>query len=163
MQQTCRRNGDHEKAKYHCVLHRSFHSYESFFATYIQAEESHEIHRFLDIPFDTSTPETVRQVLLEKEGVQISIEAFETWIYGINEFGYPLCALFNFGSRGIGITRILLNSAQPARVEPDQFPLRFRSDMRQFIDMDAQLTALYGQPDIRYFEGSSRYMFRDNK
>lgn len=142
-----------------CIL--SFLLINPFGMAYIQAEESHGIHRYLDIPFDTSTPETVRQVLLEQKGLSVSSEDLKTWVYGLNDFGFPLCAQFEFRGRGPGINQILLNSAQPARVEPDQFPLRFRSDLQQFMDMDCAITALYGQPDLRYFEGdgSARYMF----
>lgn len=145
-----------------CII--SFILLTPVFTAYVQAEEINEIHCYLGIPFDTSTPETVRQVLFEQEGIHVSSEELKTWIYGINDFGFPLCALFQFRPRDAGIDRILLNSSQPARVEPEQFPLRFRSDLQQFIDMDSAITALYGQPDLRYFEGSAaRYMFKDEK
>lgn len=146
-----------------CIL--SFLLINPFGMAYIQAEESHGIRRYLDIPFDTSTPETVRQVLLEQKGLSVSSEDLKTWVYGLNDFGFPLRAQFEFRGRGPGINRILLHSAQPARVEPDQFPLRFRSDLQQFMDMDCAITALYGQPDLRYFEGdgSARYMFPDGE
>lgn len=146
-----------------CIL--TFLLIHPFGAGYIQAEESNTLHQYLDIPFDTSTPETIRQVLLEQKGLDVSLEQLETWVDGLNDFGFPLCAQFQLKGRGPGIHRILLTSAQPARVEPDQFPLRFRSDLQQFVDMDCAITAWYGQPDLRYFEGSgsTRYIFQDGK
>lgn len=81
----------------------------------------------------------------------------------IFDFGYPWTLQTDFLGKK-GIDRMLLSSAQTARVEPEDWPARLRSDLLEFMDVEGQLTALYGEPDERFFfmnDGKEKYMFAD--
>jgi hypothetical protein len=118
------------------------------FPVYAQADNSGIVHRFLDIPFDTSTKVGIDQIILEKTG---SIDTDEIDRYVISDFGYDFKMQVDYNENQIGLTRILLSSAQSANVTPEEFHVRLESDLFQFIDMENQLTTLYGEPDTRYF------------
>lgn len=68
----------HEKSKIIALCILTFLLIHPFWTGYIQAEESNGIHLYSDNPFDTSTPETVRKVLLEQKGLDVSLEELET-------------------------------------------------------------------------------------
>jgi hypothetical protein len=70
---------------------------------------------------------------------------------GIQEFGYDFRIQIDFKGNYTTINRILLASAQTIRVSPDQFEARIQSDFEQFLDMEKQLSTLYGEPDRRFF------------
>ena len=64
------------------------------------------------------------------------------------------------------VYRTLLSSAQVSCVIAEEFDGRVQSDLLQFIDVEDQLTAMYGKPDCRFFltnneqNKTTRYMFQ---
>lgn len=125
------------------------------------ADNEGELHLYQGIPFEGSTREEVLQILLEKTGLLFDF-ANDSRIEGIVDFGYEWSLQVDFKGK-TGIDRILLSSAQTARVEPEEFYERVQSDLLQFIDVEGQLTALYGEPDCRFFITTSskkKYMFQ---
>ena len=110
-------------------------------------------HQYLGIPFAIASSDDVNRILLEEKGVplEISSNAWSGTAYGIADFGYQWNMQVSLTESYIGVNRILLSSSQSARVNPEAFHSRLQSDFQQFIDVERQLTALYGEPDTRYF------------
>ncbi len=126
----------------------------SLFSTgYSLAENKGELHLYLGIPMDGATPKIVSQILLDEK--EVSFEASKVvWsgsAYGIKDFGYEWNLQLDFEEDYTDVNRILLSSAQSARVDPEVFRERIQSDLHQFIDVERQLTTLYGEPDSRFF------------
>ena len=133
------------------------------------AQNDDELYRYLDIPFEEATPELVAQTLLEQRGV--SFEKADNVLSGdaadVQEFGYRFRLQYDFRGNYTDTHRILLSSAQPVRVPQAEYAARIRSDLEQFLDMEGQLSALYGEPDCRWFclerastvHKGGRYMF----
>ena len=128
------------------------------------AKNQSNLHLYQGIPFYGTSRETVLQILMEKTG--LPLEAFHEIFGGkseaIKDFGYEWNLQVDFLESDTTLDRILLSSAQAARVMPDEFDERLRSDLLQFIDLDGQLTALYGEPNYRFFFTETRkktYMF----
>lgn len=133
------------------------------------AESAGEPHLYQQIPMQGTTPDEVSQLLLEKTSAAFTLSdaSWSGYAYGIEDFGYPWNLQLDFNENYSGVERILLSSAQSARVAPDEFSERLSSDLQQFIDVETQLTALYGEPDARYFfitgqqDGKThKYMFQ---
>lgn len=128
------------------------------------AENEDGLHLYQGIPFEGTTQEAVLQILLKKTGVpfEVSNTVWSGNAYGIMDFGYKWNLQLDFNENYIGTDRILLSSAQSARVALTDFQERLRSDLLQFIDVEGQLTALYGEPDYRFFfmkNINDKYMF----
>ncbi len=135
-----------------------------FFVGYGLAENDGSLHLYREIPFETPTQEAVLEALLEKADAsfRVSNEIIDGRLE-IFDFGYPWTLQTDFLGKK-GIDRMLLSSAQTARVEPEDWPARLRSDLLEFMDVEGQLTALYGEPDERFFfmnDGKEKYMFAD--
>ena len=135
-----------------------------FFVGYGLAENDGSLHLYREIPFETPTQEAVLEALLEKADAsfRVSNEIIDGRLE-IFDFGYPWTLQTDFLGKK-GIDRMLLSSAQTARVEPEDWPERLRSDLLEFMDVEGQLTALYGEPDERFFfmnDGKEKYMFAD--
>ena len=135
-----------------------------FFVGYGLAESDGSLHLYREIPFETPTQEAVLETLLEKTDASFQISNEMTdGKFRIFDFGYPWTLQTDFLGKK-GIDRLLLSSAQTARVEPEDWPTRLRSDLLEFIDVESQLTALYGEPDERFFfmnDWKEKYMFED--
>ena len=71
-------------------------------------------------------------------------------------FGFEWYLQIQFEANGIDINRMILSSAQSSRVAPTEFQERLYSDLLQFIDVEGQLTDLYGEPDYRFFFSKNR-------
>ena len=135
-----------------------------FFVGYGLAESDGSLHLYREIPFETPTQEAVLEALLERADAsfRVSNEIIDGKLE-IFDFGYPWTLQTDFLGKK-GIDRMLLSSAQTARVEPEDWPERLRSDLLEFMDVEGQLTALYGEPDERFFfmnDGKEKYMFAD--
>ena len=135
-----------------------------FFVGYGLAENDGSLHLYREIPFETPTQEAVLEALLEKTDAsfRVSNEIIDGKLE-IFDFGYPWTLQTDFLGKK-GIDRMLFSSAQTARVEPEDWPSRLRFDLLEFIDVEGQLTALYGEPDERFFfmnDGKEKYMFAD--
>ncbi len=117
------------------------------------AQDAGGLHLYQGIPMEGTTPDTVSQILLENLNAvfEVSEVVWSGKAYDIKDSGYEWNLQADFDENYIGINRILLNSAQPARMSADEFPARVQSDFLQFLDVEARLTALYGEPDSRYF------------
>ncbi len=122
------------------------------------AEDASGLYLYQGIPVKDTTPEIVSKILLEKKGVPFETSSV-VWsgnAYGIEEFGYEWNLQLDFNENDIGMNRLLLSSAQSARVSPDDFRNRIQSDLGQFVDVESRLTALYGEPDNRFFYVANR-------
>lgn len=127
-----------------------------------------EIHLYQGIPMDGATPKIVSQILFKNQNVSFTISK-EVWsgtADGIKDFGYEWNLQLDFVKDDKDVSRILLSSVQKARVAPDEFDARVKYDLLEFIDVENQLTKMYGDPDCRFFfttdaQGkASRYMFQ---
>ncbi|MEG1776623.1 MAG: hypothetical protein RR367_08950 [Clostridia bacterium] len=134
-----------------------------FCVGYGLAESEGALHLYQGIPFEATTREAVEEALLEKTDSPVqgsdSSASGKTEIF---DFGYPWTLQIDFEEANKGINRILLSSAQTARVALKDWPARLQSDLLQFIDVEGQLTNLYGEPDERFFFMESKkgnYMF----
>lgn len=129
------------------------------------AENGDELHLYQGIPFEGTTREVVEHILLEETSPLFEVLTNGVWgddsKIGIADFGYEWNLQVDFRGK-VGIGRILLSSAQSARVAPEEFyESRLQSDLLQFIDVEGQLTDLYGEPDYRFFftTNMKKYMF----
>ena len=115
------------------------------------AESDGSLHLYREIPFETPTQEAVLEVLLKKTDAsfRVSNEIIDGKLE-IFDFGYPWTLQTDFLGKK-GIDRMLFSSAQTARVEPEDWPSRLCSDLLEFMDVEGQLTALYGEPDELLF------------
>ncbi len=124
---------------------------------------------YLDIPYDTITPEGVEQILMEKFG---KIQRNETnGHFRITDFGYPFNFTVNIKPNAIGAGRIILGREGSDWATGDTFRAMFEKDILQFVDMEAQLYKRYGDPNFRFFftnagnyhmKGNTRFMFPGN-
>ena len=153
-------------------------------------ETAAPIHLYLGIPFDPGTVEMVTDILAKEKNATFEMNP-NGGLCGdarnIEEYGYLFDIQVDFSdgqpqraySFATGkeftryppaIERIRLNSLQNARITPEEGKERIPADLQQYLDMAAQLTAQYGQPDIQYFESSRmedkhyiHYQFPDNR
>lgn len=126
-------------------------------------------YTYLNLDYASATADEAAAVLLTEKGVifERSPKVLSGNADGVKEFGYDFRIQIGFKGNYATINRILLSSAQPVRVPPDEFAARIRSDFEQFLDMEKQLSALYGEPDRRFFyrerksvgDKGGRYMF----
>lgn len=144
---------------------------------HVLAETKDDLHRYLDIPYFQTTDRQISDILLEKKGVSLELHSgissgLGGRLDGIKDFGYEFNLQLDVCDNRSDVDRIILSSAQTSRVATDEFYDRTQSDFMQFIDMDQQLTALYGEPDDRcfstnhpdYFVGAkTRYMFESGE
>lgn len=116
------------------------------------AEELHSPYTYLNLDYATATADDAAAVLLSEKGVTFerSPKVLSGTAEGIEEFGYNFHIQVDFKGNYTTINRILLSSAQPVRIPPDEFAARIQSDFEQFLDMEKQLTELYGEPDRRF-------------
>ncbi len=129
------------------------------------ADTAQELHLYLGIPFDAVTPAAVGQALLDSFG---EVTPGEYGDYLVDDFGYAFRMTVSFHDDLKSAYRIFLGSAENGWGTDDEFPALIRRDILQFLDMEAQLTARWGGPDIRYFytdttryglNGFTRFMF----
>ena len=120
---------------------------------------------YLNIPYDTITPEGVDQILLDTFG---DIQYNEYGDYHITDFGYDFSFAVNFNEDLRRANRIILSIPYNDSASDDAFQALFTSDVMQFVDMDAQLVGRYGEPNFRFFfthaknykmKGNTRFMF----
>ena len=130
-----------------------------FFVGCGSAENDESLHLYQGIPFETATQEAVLETLLKKTDCSFQFSCGELEVF---EFGYPWTLQIDLKGKNKGISRILLSSAQTARVTPEDWPERLQADFLEFMDVESQLTQLYGKPDERFFFMETRkekYMF----
>lgn len=132
------------------------------------AEDASELHLYLGIPLKEATPEFVSEIMLAEKGVSFETanDVWSGYAYGIGEYGYQWNMQLDFNDDYTGVNRILLSSAQSARVDPDAFRDREQDDFIQFLDVEKRITEQYGKPELRFFYAtnkqtgkSERYMF----
>ncbi len=119
---------------------------------------------YLEIPYDTITPEGERQLLTDAFG---DIRYNEYGKPLITDFGYTFYFTVNFRESLVGADRILLGREGDERAEGDALIALSEQDILQFVDMDAQLVQRYGEPNFRFFftnaknyhmKGQTRFM-----
>lgn len=128
--------------------------------------EGEALHLFLDIPFDVSISEFAQRVE-EATGVQNgSIDSVGS--YAVPELpylGYPMRLYAD--QHHPGIARVLLECIHSDRPTTEAaFWEAARPELEQFMDMEAQLTALWGEPDKRWFTigpVTPQYMLADGE
>lgn len=139
----------------------------------LPALASAKCHHYLDIPYDNATPEIISTILAEEKNVEFLLHpngVLTGEAIGVNEFGYAFKFTHDFNDQFLGTYRISLTSAQPSSFSLEDCAERIPGDLSQYIDMEAQLTALYGEPDRRFFTTSLmnglkyiRFMFPDGR
>lgn len=109
------------------------------------------LHLYLDIPFEGAGPEEINRVLLRERGTSIPIQTDgDIGEAEVTEFGYPWQLDMGFFSRRKGFSQVrLLHSIPLLEGEAEDEQMRGAIDM--FINVDRQLTALYGPPNARHF------------
>lgn len=138
------------------------------FACAAHAEASPPPYTYLNLDYATATADDAAAVLLSEKGVTFerSPKVLSGTAEGVKEFGYEFDIDINFKGSYTTINRILLRSTQ-IRLSTEELPARIRSDFEQFLDMEKQLSAQYGEPDRRFFyherksvgNKGGRYMF----
>jgi len=134
-----------------------------------QAEAEQPPYTYLNLDYATATADDAAAVLLAEKGITFerSPKVLSGTAEGLKEFGYDFRIQIDFKGNYTTINRILLSSAQPVRIPPDEFAARIQSGFEQFLDMENQLSVLYGEPDRRFFyrerksvgDKGGRYMF----
>lgn len=137
------------------------------------AEDGGNLHHYLDIPYDSATPDMVANILAEQKGAEFLLHpsgVLSGSAGDVNEFGYLFKFTHDFNENFLGTYRISLTSAQPSSFSAEECAQRIPGDLAQYLDMEAQLTALYGEPDLRLFttglmNGKKyiRFMFPDGR
>lgn len=122
----------------------------SFVTTFgiAQTENMPELHQYLDISFDNATPDEISKILQQKTGES---NPDESGSFQITDFGYSWDLHVDFNEDYRSANRIYLVRPGSGWGEGFEFEEKAQKDIAQFIDMEAQLTALYGEPDYRFF------------
>ena len=135
------------------------------FNGYAEMQDTQGRFLYLDIPYDTITPEGVDQILLDTFG---EVQYNEYGKYLITDFGYDFSFAVNFNENLIGAGRVILVRPGNEWATGDAFQELFTSDIMQFVDMESQLIERYGEPHLRFFftnaknynmNGLTRFMF----
>ncbi len=113
-----------------------------------QTENAVILHQYSGIPFDSVTPDGVPRILREKGNNRLADEYGE---YPITDFGYPLYMDVNYNENYVGAYRIVLSKEGDVWGLNPEFEGMVRRDVLQFVDMEAQLSRQYGEPDCRFF------------
>lgn len=122
---------------------------------------------YLDISYDTITPDGVEQILQDTFG-EIQYDAYGQYL--IADFGYSFSFAVNFNENLIGAGRVILSRPGENWAASDTFQDLFPSDTAEFVSMDAQLVEQYGEPNFRYFgtlaqnyglDNHTRFMFEN--
>lgn len=119
------------------------------FTGYAETQDEQGRYLYLDIPYDTITPEGVEQLLMKKYGEIQRNEYNDN--YHITDFGYPFYFAVNFNENSVGANRILLGKEGDDWGTGDAFKALYEKDIMQFVDMEAQLVQRYGEPNFRFF------------
>lgn len=121
------------------------------------AETTNDLHLYLDIPFSTFPVEELAQLLFEQKQAVLIQNSSTAEAKGLQDFGstFHFTAYYRSDDR---VNRITLRPEDADFADEDQFNTLVEQDIQQFVELDQQLTALYGEPDIRFFwAGKDRY------
>lgn len=121
------------------------------------AETTNDLHLYLDIPFHSATPQTVAAVLSQQRNVTMEMDpdvVLTSYASGLTEWNYLFNLRWDFNEDLHSTYRVNLTSAQASSFSLDECAERIPADLTQYVDMEAQLTAQYGNPDHRYFTTS---------
>ena len=106
-------------------------------------------HYFLDIPAQELTPSIVEQALQDKYGEVIAGEYKD---YLIEDLGYTFSMWVNYNDEAqVGAERIFMSKNESGWGLADEFEAIIIRDIEQFIVMEQELIAQYGEPTHRYF------------
>ena len=109
-----------------------------------------EPYLYLDIPFSAISFEELADHLLAKKQVVLEQPYSTADASGLKEFGQTFLFSAYYDPNG-AINRIVLKPEGEAFASGKAFAELVKQQANQFVDLDAQLSALYGEPDIRYF------------
>lgn len=113
-----------------------------------EMENKGELHQYLEIPFESATPDAVSQILQKETGEG---NPDQYGFYQITDFGYMWDLHVDFDEDQKSVNRVYLVRPESGWGESSEFEEKVQKDILQFIDMEAQLTVLYGEPDDRFF------------
>jgi hypothetical protein len=122
-------------------------------AGFTEATNEPVVHQFLDLSFDTATPDDAEQAMLAKYDVGWD-PAYEHYrLDGVMEFDHEFSMGMEFNLNQVGITRIFMSPAHTNAWsgETEVFKGMLRRDIADFILLDSLITEQYGQPDLRFF------------
>ena len=117
-----------------------------------QAENAGGLREYMGIAFDTATPDTVAQIILQQNG---EAEPGESDQYRITDFGYEWNMTVDYNPKGNGASRVFLARSGSGYAFDPAFEALFKKDILQFLDVEQQLIKSYGEPDARYFQSDS--------
>lgn len=110
-----------------------------------EPQDQPELHLFLDIPFGVSVEDCAERIR-EETGLVGEYNTVRQYnVKGIPYLGYALDLQADPNTERITFTNGHLIA------KPEVFQEQFEQDVHQFVDMERSLTALYGEPDKRYF------------
>ena len=120
---------------------------------------------FLDIPFKGATVESINDLLVSK-GCYGFVKNPKVWSGDVESFqylGYDCSIQFDFhGKEDMSRVSIALNTEIWA--QKDEFPALVEMYIQNFIDLDAKLSEMHGEPDVRWFKsGDGKYRFHDSR
>jgi len=116
-----------------------------------------EPYLYLDIPFAELSFEELADLLLTKKQVILEQPYSTADASGLADFGHTFQFSAFYDSAGV-IERIVLTPEGEAFAAGEAFSQLVNQQILQFVDLDQQLTDLYGEPDIRFFwAGEGKY------
>ena len=127
---------------------------------YAETADGDDLHLFLGLPFDTATPDDVEQALLENYGVGWDPNYTYHRLRGITAFDHEFSFGIEFDRNKVGFKRIIMHPADRdiwADTE-EEFLGMLQRDIADYILLEQQISAVYGEPTLRFFRtGGAQY------
>ena len=135
-----------------------------FFGLY-EAVAENDMHYFLDIPFEGTTVENISELLSEKD-CQGFVKNPKVWSGTVESFeylGYDSYIQFDFHGKE-NMSRVSVSPNTEVWGKDEAYRNLVQKNIQNFIDLDNQLTEMYGEPAVRWFtSGNDKYDFPDAK
>ena len=112
-----------------------------------------DLHLFLDLPFDTTTPDDVERALLEHYGVGWDPNYTHYLLSGVTAFGHEFSFGIDFHPNEIGFERIVMHPANRYiwSDNEEEFMGMLQRDITDYILLEKQISEVYGEPNLRFF------------
>ena len=111
------------------------------------------LHRFLELPFETATAEDTARALRERLGAEpvLSADASQlTAVEPVSLYGYAWRLTVYLDTDAAGLERALLTLVPAESVAAVGLQAVIDGDIRAYLAVVDELTALYGAPTSRY-------------
>ena len=127
----------------------------------VASADEMKMHYFLDIPFEGTTVENINDLLLEKEcpGFVKNPKVWSGTVESFQFLGYDCYVQFDFHGRE-DMSRVSISPNAEVWGKGEEYRTLVQGYVQNFIDLDAKLTEMFGEPDARYFRsGNGKYEF----